>query len=172
MNFERVGWHDWANTHETHLYLMGYNVFQGWSMFSPQPPATSWYYLMVGVLDNGTTVELWANEGLHSWEYGVYDMKKPEYPWSCFKNHRWFKYFEMGYNVADGKEKLRLYFGSYLCRNFNERHHNFERLHYFVVYYMAETVDPEKPNQPKTIHEKNPLWQHVCYDKPVQYLKV
>jgi len=52
-----------------------------------------------------------------------------------------------------------------MCREFNERHSGDERLHTFSVYFQSETLDPERPREPKTIHPSQTLWNHQCYEK-------
>lgn len=65
------------------------------------------------------------------------------------------------------REKLRLNFGQYLCREFNSRHYEGERLFTFSVHWQSETVDPERPTDPKTKHAPQTLWNHQCYEKKV-----
>jgi len=57
----------------------------------------------------------------------------------------------------------RLYYGRYLCRDWNSKHHvELEKLQTFQIYFMKETTLPDYKT-PKI--EKVLLWSHDCFKK-------
>jgi len=132
-------------------------------MFSPHPPKSHWWYVIEAKLDNGTTTEIFKNEGLWNWEgNSPFNFEKPDPFYKSFGNHRWYKYFENGYNSKDS-ESLRLNFGRYLCREWNARHRGASMLHTFTVHFVIESQRDDGTRTPFT---HSPLWNHICYEKP------
>ena len=86
-----------------------------------------------------------------SWE-------KPEHLYATYKNTRWRKYLE-----RIGQEQYadqRLYFGRYICSEWNEHHTGSQALKTFQITYMLETTLPD--NQRST-PQKLTLWKHSCF---------
>ncbi|KAK5576935.1 hypothetical protein RB653_001872 [Dictyostelium firmibasis] len=138
---------------------------QGWNMFSPAPPKTHWWHVMHGELDDGTKVELFKDEGMFKFEINtVVNFEKPDPFYKSYGNHRWFKYYENGYNQGNS-DALRLEHGKYVCREFNSRHSGDEMLYKFSVYFVHEFQ-----NLDGTVGEKShsSLWNHICYNKEEQ----
>ena len=54
----------------------------------------------------------------------------------------------------------RLYFGRYICREWNARHAGAEQLTTFEITYMWQ---PTLPNHPPSAPEKVVLWEHSCF---------
>eukprot|EP01114_Cavostelium_apophysatum_P018849 TRINITY_DN5924_c0_g1_i1.p1 TRINITY_DN5924_c0_g1~~TRINITY_DN5924_c0_g1_i1.p1 ORF type:complete len:685 (+),score=78.56 TRINITY_DN5924_c0_g1_i1:163-2217(+) len=165
LNATNIHWNDYSPSYNQHVFFAPFNFEQVWSMFSPQPPDFTWYYYMEGELDNGTKVEVWGNEGLFTWEGAPYTATKPVVH-RALKNHRWFKYFENGFNSHKKAETLRLYFASYFCREYNERHSEHERMYLMTIYLVTEHVNPEQPYAPRTFDPLVTLHRHKCYYKP------
>jgi len=150
---------------EAHWLLGAFNHDQVWSMFSPAPPQYSWFYHIEGELDNGTKIELFANEGLFTWEPSPFTFEKP-IVWRELKNHRWFKYMENGINSHPKNEQLRLYFGSYVCKEYNALHHGTERLYTFSLHMVTEDTNKWDPFAPRNRRPVQTLWRHLCFERP------
>ncbi|KAN0045007.1 hypothetical protein ACTA71_006534 [Dictyostelium dimigraforme] len=139
-----------------------FRLDQGWNMFSPAPPKTHWWHVIHGELDDGTKVELFKDEGMFKFEINtVVNFEKPDPFYKSYGNHRWFKYYENGYNQGNS-DALRLEHGKYICREFNTRHFGDEMLYKFSVYFVHEFQ-----NIDGTVGDKahSALWNHICYNK-------
>jgi hypothetical protein len=129
-------------------------IDQKWNMFSPFPLKIDGWFVMPGMLRNGEIIDLWANGKKVSWE-------KPKDVSLTYKNYRWRKYMS---NLRDRKfETYRLYYGRYLCRNWNTRHLENEKLDTFLIVFMrAENQVGRVISQ----YKKVILWRHFCFKKP------
>jgi len=134
---------------------------QAWSMFSPRPPDSWWWYNIEAQLDNGTTVELFNKAAFMTFEPNPFSWDKPEPFYQAFKNHRWFKYWENGYNQNEG---IRLDFGRWLCREWNSYHSGPNRLWKFSLHFMSERNSP-KYDGSRIFQGHQTLWNHMCYEK-------
>lgn len=142
---------------------------QNWGMFSPRPPDNMWWYNIKGELDNGTFVELFTNGGLHSWQIAPYEYRhKPADMIIAFKNHRWFKFFEVGLNYHRSADQLRLAFGRWICREFNKRYSGTQALYKHEIILVNERVDLQKLDGSRIPSGESSLWKHMCYYKPVK----
>ena len=130
---------------------------QKWSMFSPYPNKRDGWFVIPGELRDGRQVELSAvtlgdfaiQEGV-SWE-------KPERVADTFKDLHWRKYMV---NLVDPQHAdLRLYFGRYVCREWDARHDGGENLQSFQLYYM---VEPTLPDYQTVEPSRLVLWKHRC----------
>lgn len=130
-------------------------------MFSPRPPDSWWWYNIEAELDNGTKAEIFANGALFTKVPNPFTWEKPKPFYLGFKNHRWFKYWENGYNM---REDLRLDFGRWLCREWNGVHNGGSRLYKFNVHWMSERNDP-KFDGTRIFQGHQTLWSHMCYEK-------
>eukprot|EP01113_Clastostelium_recurvatum_P003365 TRINITY_DN1146_c0_g1_i3.p1 TRINITY_DN1146_c0_g1~~TRINITY_DN1146_c0_g1_i3.p1 ORF type:complete len:277 (+),score=66.70 TRINITY_DN1146_c0_g1_i3:1-831(+) len=138
-------------------------VDQSWNMFSPHPPKAHWWYVIEARLDDDTHMEIFKNEGLWNWEGNQpFNFDKPEPLYKTFGNHRWYKFFENGYNGRDA-EAIRLSFGRYMCREWNARHSGPKMLHTFTVHFVIQQQNEDGTRSP---YNHSPLWNHMCYDKP------
>jgi len=143
------------------------NMDQNWAMFSPRPPDVLWWYNFEATLDNGTKVDLFRDGGWLSHEPSPFTFDKPD-PSNFvygFKNHRWFKYFENGYNTHRSNSELRLSWGRWLCREYNSVHTGADRLYLFSIHFMSERVDTDKMDGTRYLLQKMTLWNHICYEK-------
>ncbi len=77
--------------------------------------------------------------------------------YKSFRNHRWFKYFEV-YNKPHQAD-MRLSFGRYLCREWNKRHTGDEHLVTYTVWVMEKRNLLDGTSVPLA---KTALWEHVC----------
>eukprot|EP01114_Cavostelium_apophysatum_P015239 TRINITY_DN410_c0_g1_i8.p2 TRINITY_DN410_c0_g1~~TRINITY_DN410_c0_g1_i8.p2 ORF type:complete len:148 (-),score=31.45 TRINITY_DN410_c0_g1_i8:10-453(-) len=143
-------------------------------MFSPRPPNVWWWYNIEAELENGSIVEMWKNGAIFTLEPNTFDWERPDPIYPSFKNHRWFKYFENGYNTHPANEQIRLEFGKWLCREYNKLHPK-NRLRTYNVVYMPENIDMDElydaASTPglnsalsrRTSLPKDTLWNHICY---------
>ncbi|KYR01403.1 hypothetical protein DLAC_01993 [Tieghemostelium lacteum] len=143
--------------HHVMAYLFRFD--QKWIMFSPSPPKYHWWHVIHGSLVDGTPVELFKDEGLFRMEINtIVNFDKPVPFYKSYGNHRWFKYFEVGYN-QNGNEGLRLELAGYICREFNKKHFDDQRLHKFKVYLVWEFQNLDGTVNPP---ENSVQWDHLC----------
>ena len=131
-------------------------IDQYWGMFAPSPSKEDGWYVIPGNLQDGRKVDLMP---ITRDDYGMHEVsyEKPRDIPATYKNEHWRKYLESIYsqNFAD----QRLYFGQYICRQWNGRHGGADRLENFRIIYMRELTLPDyQQSQP----EKVDLWNHTC----------
>jgi len=135
---------------------------QSWGMFSPRPPSVHWWYIIDGRLENDTEIEIFKNEGIFNWQGNVpVTWEKPEPFHLSFRSHRWFKFFEM-MNFNEHNREIRELFAKYICREWNWRHLEPEKLYTFTIYWMNEVQNLDGTRSPVP---KQALWEHFCYTK-------
>ncbi|EFA79389.1 hypothetical protein PPL_07807 [Heterostelium album PN500] len=137
---------------------------QGWNMFSPAPPKSHWWHAIHGELDDGTQVELFKDNAFHELATRVnykVDFEKPVPFDTTYGNHRWFKFWENGYN-AFGADSLRLETGRYVCRQFNSVNTGTKKLYRFTVFFVHEFMNLDGTVTPPA-HQS--LWNHLCYER-------
>jgi hypothetical protein len=130
---------------------------QSWGMFAPYPSKEDGWYVIPGNLRGGQQVDVMPitrdDFDLHavSWE-------KPPSVAGTYKNEHWRKYLERIWdkNYSD----QRLYFGQYICREWNARHTGSDQLMNFQITYMLEETLPEYQ---RSTPEKVVLWEHSCF---------
>jgi len=129
---------------------------QYWGMFAPSPSKEDGWYVIPGELRNGQKVDLMP---ITRDDYGVYPVsyEKPQDIPATYKNEHWRKYLENIYNQNFADE--RLYFGQYICREWNARHTGAESLETFRIVYMLELTHPDYQQSDP---EKMDLWNHEC----------
>ena len=130
---------------------------QSWGMFAPYPSKEDGWYVIPGNLRGGQQVDVMpitrGDFDLHavSWE-------KPPSVASTYKNEHWRKYLERIWD-RDYSDQ-RLYFGQYICREWNARHTGSEQLMDFQITYMLEQT---LPDYQRSTPEKVVLWEHRCF---------
>jgi hypothetical protein len=129
---------------------------QSWGMFAPFPSKEDGWYVIPGELRDGDTVNLMSitrdDYSMHSVSY-----EKPQDILATYKNEHWRKYLENIYNQDHAGQ--RLYFGQYICRQWNARHTGADTLETFRIIYMREMTLPDyQQSEP----EKLNLWNHTC----------
>ncbi len=146
----------YLKAHPTPFDGMGYmlNLDQTWNMFSPRPLLGDGWFVIPGKLKDGTEVDLFRGGKPVSWD-------KPEDILKDYPNQRWRKYL-MNIWKAEFSDH-RLYYGRYLCRDWNGKHINGKQVNTFDIYFMQETTLPEGKTAPL---EKILLWRHACFDSP------
>jgi hypothetical protein len=163
-NFQNIGYPSPINQWGWNLMWLT-RLDQAWSMFSPHPPKESFWYVIVGQLVNDETVELFRNGALHTFKPNKEVIwSRPENLLASFKNHRWFKVFEIGLNWPN-HDYVRQSFGWWLCREYNSRYTGGEQLWKFELNLVREGIllDGKRGNLLRNI-----LWTQTCFDqKPV-----
>jgi hypothetical protein len=129
-------------------------IDQVWNMFAPFPMKDDGWFIIPGRLANGKEVDLF-NDG----EAVSYD--KPKYVSKTFEDSRWRKYMMNLWTVTH--QDKRLFFGRYLCRQWNWYGEGREDATYllqtFRLIYMREITLPNyKVKGPDAIV----LWEHQC----------
>lgn len=129
---------------------------QHWGMFAPSPTKQDGWYVIPGTLRNGRQTDLMSithgDFDLHevSWE-------KPQDVNDIYKNERWRKYMENLWEKQHADQ--RLYFGKYICREWNARHTGAEQLIDFQIIYMLEET---LPNLQESKPQRAVTWNHTC----------
>jgi hypothetical protein len=129
---------------------------QYWGMFAPSPSKEDGWYVIPGELRDGQKVDLMPitrdDYSLHPISY-----EKPQDIPATYKNEHWRKYLENIYNQDHADQ--RLYFGQYICRQWNAHHTGADTLETFRIIYMLEQTLPDyRQSKP----EKVDLWNHEC----------
>ena len=129
---------------------------QYWGMFAPSPSKEDGWYVIPGKLQDGRKVDLMPTTrddyGMHPVTYD-----KPQDIPATYENEHWRKYLENIYNQDHADQ--RLYFGQYICRQWNARYIGADSLKTFRIIYMREMTLPDN-RQSKP--EKVDLWNHSC----------
>jgi hypothetical protein len=130
---------------------------QRWGMFAPSPSREDGWYVIPGNLRGGQQTDLMS---VTRDDYSVHGVswEKPQDVNATFKNEHWRKYLENLYAEEDTDQ--RLYFGQYICRQWNTRHASSEQLTTFKITYMLETT---LPNHQRATPQKVVLWEHSCF---------
>ena len=125
---------------------------QKWNMFAPYPLKDDGWYVIPGQLRTGADVDLFSGGAPVSWE-------KPQRVAQMYPNQRWRKYM-MNLWKKDYRHH-RLYYGRYLCREWNSTHGAAAQLSTLQIYFMKETTQLDTPSAP----QKTLLWSHECFKK-------
>jgi uncharacterized membrane protein YphA (DoxX/SURF4 family) len=132
-------------------------IDQYWNMFAPFPSKDDGWFVFPGELADGTQLDV-----LHP-ERGAVSYDKPEYISLSYPNIRWHKYQENLWSAQFANN--RLYYGKYLCREWNRSHPAEQALKTFKMIYMLEESQP--PGVTPTV-EQRVLWRHECFADPAQ----
>jgi len=127
-------------------------IDQLWDMFAPFPSKEDGWFVIPGELLDGTQVDVFHPERATL----TYD--KPEYVSSEWPNIRWHKYLERIWSAEFSNN--RLYYGRYLCRQWNGTHEGNKQLKTFRIIYMLEMSVPH--GQAPHV-EQRVLWNHECF---------
>lgn len=127
-------------------------IEQYWNMFAPYPSRDDGWYVFPGELADGVPLDV-----LRPGQPGIsYD--KPQYISESYPNIRWHKYRENLWLAQLAGN--RLYYGRYLCRQWNSTHPAAQALKDFKMIYMLQQTQP--PGQARTV-EQHVLWRHECF---------
>lgn len=126
---------------------------QKWNMFASPLAADGWY-VIPGKLINGQTVDVYTGRS-------YLDYTKPATTDQFYPNQRWQKYMMNLYSAAN--RPYLLFYGKYLCRNWNARHTGGEQLANFHIVFVQELTLPNytsAPPKPITLSD------HFCFEPP------
>ena len=125
---------------------------QKWDMFAPRPLVDDGWFVIPSQLMDGSEFDLVTN--------GPLSYEKPKLVINQFRSFRWRKYLT---RIYEKKYKwARLYYGKYLCRDWNARHQGQQRLKTFKLIFMRERTLPNYA--PPTV-ERIVMWDHICFPK-------
>lgn len=127
---------------------------QRWNMFSPPLRDDGWY-VIPGKLKNGHEVNVFTAGGPVSWE-------RPQLISATYRNERQRKYMMNLWLAVNAGH--RLYFGKYLCRDWNRSHEGAEQLETFEIVFMRENTPA--PGQPMPTPQRVSTWTHWCFERP------
>ena len=132
-------------------------IDQYWAMFAPSPSTEDGWYVIPGNLRGGQQVDLMP---VTRDDYNLYEVswEKPQDIPDTYKNEHWRKYLENIYQAQHAEQ--RLYFGQYICREWNARHSGSEQLMTFQITYMLEKT---LPDYRQSTPQKVILWEHSCF---------
>jgi predicted DCC family thiol-disulfide oxidoreductase YuxK len=130
-------------------YTLG--IWQKWTMFSPNPPKISGWYVVVGKLADGTEVDMLNPGGSVSWDEpkGYLSLKYD------YKEKNVLTKLDLG----NSRNKFKFLYADYLCRNWNESHPG-QKLSSVEVFLMAKRVPPPGRAYPEP--EKNSIINYRC----------
>ena len=131
-----------------------FQLGQQWNLYSPDPPKSLGWFVIPGRLRDGSVVDLFKNGKPLTWE-------KPAWASASVKNDRWLTYFSQ--LTLDRSADFRLYYGQYLCREWNQTHSPERQVLEFEMDYMVKTTLPDY--RPPAI-QKALLWHHYCFEVP------
>jgi len=143
-------------------YTYEFGVFIGidqyWGMFSPRPPDGDFWFIIQGNLTSGEEVELFRDEGLWKWEGNEMTFDPPIPFHKSFKSHRWYKYFEV--YVQDNQDALRLEFGRFICREWNNRHDDEDILQTYNIWIVEHVHNLDGTYSDA---EARIIYGHMCF---------
>ena len=121
----------------------GLRLEQYWSMFAPYPQKKEGWFILPGVLSNGTLVNLSADK---------IELPTAERPESSeqFESYRWRKY--MNFLWSKRNARYRKPFGYSVCQDWNSRHDWSENLEAFNMYFIQDTTMPPGKTSPLKTH--------------------
>lgn len=130
---------------------------QSWGMFAPGPSTEDGWYVIPGNLRDGTQTDL-MSVTREDYRQSKVSYEKPQHAKYTYKNERWRKYLENLWSQDHADE--RLYFGRYICREWNSRHASPKQVMNFQIVYMLEETVPEGQ---QSTPERVVTWEHSCF---------
>jgi hypothetical protein len=124
-----------------------FRLDQNWGMFAPEPPIGFGWYLAPGILKNGQSVDaLNRAENLKG--------DKPEPLPEELRDERWRKFYE---KLPEAQNlKFAPYFGSFICRRYNDHRIVDEALISFDLTYVVEVIETKA-------HRNFPMGHYNCF---------
>ncbi len=132
---------------------------QSWNMFAPYPTKNDGWYVIPGSLRSGQQIDLMAAVTNNNFRLGRgLSWEKPQNVAGTYKNKYWRKYLN---NIRKERHAdQRLYFGRYICREWNARHAGAGQLETLQITYMLEKT---LPDYQRATPKKVVLWEHSCF---------
>jgi len=128
-----------------------FRLDQKWNMFAPYPKRSDSWLVVAGLTEDGRLVNVTHPGRAVSFAQptGLFD----EY----YANYRWRKYLT---RIPQKKYKsLRLHYGRWLCRQWNEGQVRGRRLSDFNIYRMVEST--RLPGEAMPV-KRTRVWRHYC----------
>ena len=145
---------------EVQWLLRNLRLEQRWGMFAPYPTKSEGWYVIPGVLENGTVVDVERGT------VGEPDTSKPEMLSQTYPMYRWRKYLSI--LRSDGGVMYRQPYARYLCNRWNDGLQSPQRLKSFEIVFYKETTLPDYA--PPTV-EPVVLWVHDCLASAEEMLR-
>ena len=135
-------------------WTLGLN--QRWDMFAPHPVSVTGWFVIPGLLSNGTQVDVFNKTVGIANEAQTYSLP------ADMGSKGWRKYFTDA--LGNNNTKVQEQFSGYLCRRWNnevDEDKPDKRLHTFEIFYISRVSLPN--NEGYSQPTKVSLWQHRCY---------
>lgn len=153
--------------YEEPLWMQGYarlfQLHQKWGMFT-RIPSTGWL-VVPGTLRDGTRLNLLRDGGplpkLREDDSTILAERRPADVSGSFANIRWRAFFVAMTESPEGRDLNALWYGRYLCREWNRRYAEGKPLESLeIVYHHREPrSDPAQP----IAYTRTVLWTHWCF---------
>ncbi|MFP5385115.1 MAG: hypothetical protein ACLGHN_03500 [Bacteriovoracia bacterium] len=124
---------------------------QGWAMFAPHPQRSDGWWIMEGVLKDGTKWDALNDKAV------TFD--RPESVFQTYASDDWRKFLDNLQSTRSNDYLLLL--GKHLCRRWNSMNAGGKTLQSFKLHFMQEWTNP--PSEPRAEVEKQTLWNHECF---------
>lgn len=133
------------------------HLYQEWNMFAPFPKMDNVWIEIPATLSDGTEIELLSGDR------DIYSIKDQHFA-NNVPNEHWRKFY---LNVSDKIENSK-YFGSYLCRTWNERKirkvpNTTLRKMEIIVYSQPNLPDGDKGGISRKLS-----WKHWCFEEDLK----
>jgi len=126
---------------------------QFWNMFAPYPMKDDGWFHIPGKRRNGEKLDLFTGE--------PHTLEKPEQASLLYRTQRWRKYMR---NFWDRKyTDVRLYYGKWLCYEYNTGTPVREQITNFEIRFFKERTPA--PGEPLPEPVDVLLWNHRCFGK-------
>jgi hypothetical protein len=106
---------------------------ENWSMFAPDIPQSSGWYVAVAKLRSGQEVDLRRSGASVAWD-------RPPTVSDTYETVEWANY--CAYLQADRYVRYRPYYAAFVCRKWNETHDPAKQVNTLKLYYMRENTPP------------------------------
>lgn len=131
-----------------HGFEKSLRLNQTWNMFAPQPQKSDGWFVIRGVMDDGSVVDLWHGVP------GEPDTTKPRYVSKWYPDYRWRKYISR-LPKKENEEQLKN-FARYYCRTYNTFDPGVLKLSTLTIdYHRQQTMPDYNPPEYKVIRLLN-----------------
>ena len=137
-NFRSAAENRKLQPHLIHKLTRILRIEQDWSFYAPFPYKVDAWYSMIGVLSDGTKINLW--EANKEAQPPSLNSAKPDNLNTVFRNGHWDAYLYFLWSGRHGA--LELYFAKYLCRSWTGEGAPELLLERVEIYYTAERTLP------------------------------
>ncbi|MEA5462319.1 DCC1-like thiol-disulfide oxidoreductase family protein [Leptothoe sp. PORK10 BA2] len=134
------------------LPMQAARLDQSWSIFSPGPPRDDGWHGVTGTLTDGSPINLLQPDRPIATDKPTLAQRQ-----AIYKNLQWRTYF-INLNRSGG-EKLYPHYGDYVCRRWNQRHTDGQRLNSISVSFTQEPTVPPGEQQTTTVTQP---WSQSC----------